>query len=72
MESLLLFTGIIVGIFGLLLVLAPKELIKLSEVLNRSLSSDKRVFNGRRIFGLIFILAGIYLFYVSSQYGLFK
>ncbi|MCH8069359.1 MAG: hypothetical protein IID16_08870 [Candidatus Marinimicrobia bacterium] len=62
---LLILAGIII-LSGLLLLLRPAVLIRLSSLFNKVvINTDTAVLAYRWLWGMIFMLAGIYLFYVA-------
>jgi hypothetical protein len=72
---ILYILAIVLLIFGILVLLAPKLLIRISEPLNRDIiarkksknviPTDERVFQKRHIIGPAIILLGIILLYYS-------
>lgn len=49
---------------GVMLLAAPKLLIKTSEVLNRDIDSTKYIINHRLFFGVLILVLGVLMFYI--------
>ena len=64
METISLIIAAIALLTGFLLVLAPTTLIKAGEFFNRIYNLESLVYKRRIPFGVIFILAGVVLFYI--------
>ncbi len=64
MEFVFLLATIIVLIFGILLLIAPKYLLRVSEMLNRVVAIDATIISRRLVFGVIILIAGLYMLYV--------
>lgn len=67
MIILIIFTVLaaVIIVFGLLLILTPDLLIRLTKVLDRGLIIiDIAVLSKRWLWGAIFLVASVYLFYV--------
>ena len=63
MNILFFVIGIIVAIFGVLLVVSPKTIVRMSDILNKTLAIDQEILSRRLIWGILLIIAGVYLFY---------
>jgi hypothetical protein len=63
MQLVLLIFGILAFLTGILLLVAPKALLKAGEVLNRMLAIDDVIFSQRLIFGIFLLLAGAFMIY---------
>jgi hypothetical protein len=72
MDLVFLGVGIVVGVFGLLLLFAPKTLVHINEVFNRTVTTDPSVVKGSKFTGFALIIVGVYLFYRALQFGIFK
>lgn len=48
---------------SVMLLVAPKLLIKTSEVLNRDIDSTKYIMNHRQVFGVIILVLGVLMLY---------
>jgi len=64
MEIVFLLAAIIVIISGILLLIAPQYLVKLSKSLNRVVAVEDTIVSRRFVFGTVFLIAGIYMLYV--------
>ncbi len=65
MDKLALIMGTASILIGLFLLLAPDSLEKIGEKTNRFYNLDSVVFKNRLIFGLLLILASLFLTYVT-------
>ncbi|MCK4448688.1 MAG: hypothetical protein KAW56_16595 [Candidatus Marinimicrobia bacterium] len=63
MSLFILIIGIIAFVVGVLIIIVPKWVLKVGEVFNRILTIDDLIFSRRFIFGILLILAGLYLIY---------
>ncbi|MCH8068043.1 MAG: hypothetical protein IID16_02045 [Candidatus Marinimicrobia bacterium] len=63
MEYIYVAVGIIAVVTGLLLLFNPKLLAKVGETLNRTLAVDEIIFSRRSIFGILLVIAGIFMIY---------
>ena len=63
MNTVFVILGVIITIFGALLIFSPKALVRASDILNKTLATDQVVFSRRLVWGVLLIVAGIYLFY---------
>ncbi len=50
-------------ILSVMLLVAPKLLIKTSEILNRDIDSTKYIMNHRQVFGMIILALGVLMLY---------
>ncbi|MBU4446076.1 hypothetical protein KJ656_13525, partial [bacterium] len=50
-------------VVGVLIIIVPKWLLKVSEIFNRILTVDELIFSRRFFFGILLIIAGLYLIY---------
>lgn len=64
MNSLLLASGIFVGTFGILLILAPRAIIRIERFTDRIVEKDPKFLSRRFLWGTLLILAGINMIYV--------
>lgn len=63
-NSLFLATGFFVGVFGILLILAPRAVIKIERLTDRIVETDTQIMSRRLLCGALLILAGIHMIYV--------
>ena len=68
MKGLLLFTGILALVLGILQIFYPKLLIQMDELLQNIFPVKKEsLFDLRRVVGGILIIIGIILCYLATQ-----
>ena len=65
MRNLAILLALLSTIIGVLLLAAPKTLIKLGEQTNRLYNIDGVVYRNRFIFGGLLFLAGFFLIYTT-------
>jgi hypothetical protein len=65
MRDLGLFLSTISILIGVLLLLAPKVMVKLGEQTNRLYNVDGLVYRNRYIFGGLLFMAGLFLVYTT-------
>ncbi|MFH1853379.1 MAG: hypothetical protein ABIA75_13655 [Candidatus Neomarinimicrobiota bacterium] len=62
--TIVLITGIIAVIFGVLFIFAPDTVEKLNELGNTILATDDDTLLHRNLTGTLFIIIGLILFYI--------
>ena len=68
MEKAFLVLGIFVGVYGLLLLIAPRLVLKIDGVVNRVIPLDAKILSRKYLVAAILILAGVYMIYVWATY----
>jgi len=68
MKLIFLISALLVSFGGILLLFAPKAMIKIGEAFNRMATTDDIILLKRHIIGVILLVIGIYLFYVSFNF----
>ncbi len=63
MEVTLFIVGTISLVFGLGLLFFPRTIIQIGEYMNRVLATDETVMSKRRLWAVLFILAGLAILY---------
>ncbi len=59
-----LATGIFVGLFGILLIIAPKVVIRIERLTDHIVETDPKILTRRFLWGVLLILAGTHMIYV--------
>ena len=64
MNILILVTAIFVGVFGILLIIAPKTIIRVQRLTDSIVETDPKLISRRFLWGVLLILAGVHMIYV--------
>ncbi|MBT3250473.1 MAG: hypothetical protein HN729_03760 [Candidatus Marinimicrobia bacterium] len=67
MKIVFMISAALVTIGGLLLLFAPKMMIKIGEAFNRMATTDDIILLKRHIIGVFLLVIGIYLLYTSMN-----
>ncbi|MFC1564293.1 hypothetical protein ACFL6G_05115 [candidate division KSB1 bacterium] len=63
--QLLFYLSIVLGIFGIVLLLFPRAIIKLNEIGDKVVFTDSALFSRPKLSGVAFIILGAFLIYVG-------
>ncbi len=68
MTTPLLILGIVLILFALLLFFSPGTILKVEQYASRIYTIDEKIFKHRYIFGVLLILAAIFMIYTYFTY----